>query len=111
MEFLRVTANSHYFRRYESTGGYWEAGLIPEIFGTAVGFSRVDSDGTVESYGCGENQRLAINVLHAVVLILGQYPETLTEQEARKIFPKWMVRPISGDPCYQQLLTLAGLKG
>lgn len=92
--------------RLVSTGGRWEVGIRPVIFGFRVCGGIIGSGCYAFDYCAGANRGFILQLLAVMIGILEQLPEETTEQQLQDLLPGWRVRPIDQDPCWDNLQNL-----
>jgi hypothetical protein len=110
MKFKATPPNENFaLARFVSKEGRWELGLRPMLFGVRASLGAVGAFGPCVDYCAGAKFEDQVTLLSALLTILENLPEEMTEKEMRNFFPEQRVRPMYNDPeCWAKLSTLAG---
>jgi hypothetical protein len=108
MNFKKSEADENYqIARWVSENNVWEIGLNPVIFGIRVVGGRVGSGCYSINYCAANDKMFALQVLVTVFRIMVLLPESTTARELEDLLPKYDVKPINLDPCWENLQELA----
>lgn len=92
---------------YITDDSQWEIAIKSVIFGWRAVAYKKDSYGCVADYCAGDRPIFAIEIAAALKAILTCLPDNTTEAEVGKLLPKWELRPIDKDSCWERLQALS----
>lgn len=99
-----------YTERWLSETGTWELGFWPTIYGCRVRAGRTDDYCCVPiDYCCGDDAVLLMEVLMVVAKLMEPLPDSATNADVERIFPRHTTKPIHLDPIWPQLQGRAGM--
>jgi hypothetical protein len=109
MNFTKAESNQNFpAGRWVSENQIWEIGFLPVMYGVRVKVSLVGSNWVTLNYCAGADKEFALILLATVTQILMALPESITEDEIHRLFPKFEIKPIDRDPyCWERLKELA----
>lgn len=90
-----------------STGGQWEIGLYPMIFGVRVRCGRVGAGYVALDLCAGADPKFQLELLRCVMIVLIPVSEDILEAAMQAIFPRCDRKPINTDPCWPKIQEMA----
>ena len=108
MKFKLTEPNQNYPKaRYESENGIWEVGLFPVLFGVRIRAGLRGAGWCTVDYCAGADYQIQTLLLAMIITMLEQLPEDIAEHKISEALPRFEIKPINNDPCWQELTELA----
>lgn len=108
MTFKETTPDENFCYRLISAEGRWELGYYQVLYGIRIRLGRPGNGWCNLDYCAGDQSAYQHILLHCVRTILSCVPESVSERELEKMFPRQDVKPIFNDPvCLDALVALA----
>lgn len=92
--------------RFVSEDGSCEVGLTPMLFGVRVRAGMVGASGVDIDYCAGADLGFQVQLLDVIKRIIETFPIGTAMEEIAPQLPTYKRRPISEDPCWQELKTI-----
>ena len=114
MEFSPTEPDEHLFRRWKSENKVWEVGFFRVLYGIRVRAGKIPpgldyAPAVSIDYCAGADEGFALCILAIVVKLLSTLPESVTASQVEALVPRYQVKPIDQDPCWDRLLELSQL--